>query len=594
MGHPFTNTRSSYTIGRLINLARDDDDFFELVSIRLLVEPNHPTSLRAAAARLTLACSSVWLFPFILDDTVLEKLLEWTKEEQPEDEERFLAVSSRPGAKWGKDAEKRDKELLLTYATGLLAVALQNEEIVDDVVRQGLVEPLVKYLRRSVLRNEGKAGAKLVGQGLSKAGAQPGLFSPGGKEGTSRKRAKVSIGRDEGRVGSEIRMGNEGALEGVENRGLTEGGKGTEAKGKGKMEETNGEAEDDVGGDSDEALDEFYHRQGIEGENAADDEDMEVGRAGPKASKAERRKSKALKNKRRAVAEEGGGGGSADGPNQVANAEQKNGEQRDEQSVPERKRRKSRKVVDSGGEKPQEGGQKSEVFAGGGDAAETVRGEPLGTWVSTGVGPLVQPGHGKLEGETRYDLAIDRAGATALKLAHDRGIGTVEVADVDEFGEPKALAKSMDQEAERQGAKEQGAEARKLEVDARKSERESKKQEREAKKQEPGAAVGVSGGEALQQEGKESTGTELDPKSTETNQPQQGETGSVKENKANERKKEVDLRFVMARAREAAESEARAAGAPEEAVMAAGDAAAESVRIWQLFCMSCQCKAYVS
>lgn len=40
---------------------QEDDDFFELLSSRLLVEPVHSTKIRAAAVRLLLACVSSWM-----------------------------------------------------------------------------------------------------------------------------------------------------------------------------------------------------------------------------------------------------------------------------------------------------------------------------------------------------------------------------------------------------------------------------------------------------------------------------------------------------------------------------------------------------
>jgi HIV-1 Vpr-binding protein len=40
---------------------QEDDDFFELLSSRLLVDPVHATKIRAAALRLLLACVSSWM-----------------------------------------------------------------------------------------------------------------------------------------------------------------------------------------------------------------------------------------------------------------------------------------------------------------------------------------------------------------------------------------------------------------------------------------------------------------------------------------------------------------------------------------------------
>lgn len=42
-------------------VSQEDDDFFELLSSRLLVDPVHATKIRAAALRLLLACVSSWM-----------------------------------------------------------------------------------------------------------------------------------------------------------------------------------------------------------------------------------------------------------------------------------------------------------------------------------------------------------------------------------------------------------------------------------------------------------------------------------------------------------------------------------------------------
>lgn len=97
VGHLSSNvSRSAHTIGRLVNLIRvspsvilrfplsmneiksisqgrvkyldieficvqDDDDFFELISTRYLVEGIYSTKLRAATARLLYSCVSCWM-----------------------------------------------------------------------------------------------------------------------------------------------------------------------------------------------------------------------------------------------------------------------------------------------------------------------------------------------------------------------------------------------------------------------------------------------------------------------------------------------------------------------------------------------------
>ncbi|CAM6107327.1 unnamed protein product [Calypogeia fissa] len=157
-GHPYTNnSRSSHPIGRLVNLIREDDDFFELVSSKFLVDTGHTIRVRAAAARLLLACISCWMYPHVFEDQVLVNIKQWVIED--------LATTSNrnpPGITGGRsnntEYSAMDREMLRTYATGLLAVALQGSDVVEDVLTTGMVGKLMHYLRIRVLGDSGSAG----------------------------------------------------------------------------------------------------------------------------------------------------------------------------------------------------------------------------------------------------------------------------------------------------------------------------------------------------------------------------------------------------------------------------------------------------
>lgn len=147
-GHPYsTNSRSSHMIGRLVNLIREDDDFFELLSSRLLVEPVHSTKIRAAAVRLLLACVSSWMYPHVFEEEVLTNIKRWVIEDTLKD----VAASRASRSKSTKDADAVDREMLRTYSTGLLAVALGGSDVVEDVLTTGMVGQLIHYLRVRVL-----------------------------------------------------------------------------------------------------------------------------------------------------------------------------------------------------------------------------------------------------------------------------------------------------------------------------------------------------------------------------------------------------------------------------------------------------------
>ncbi|ERN08575.1 hypothetical protein AMTRI_Chr11g155380 [Amborella trichopoda] len=132
----FSNGRASHNIGRLGNLIRDNDEFFELVSFKFLTESRYSTSVRCAAARLLLACSTTWMYPHVFDESVLENVKRWVMDDKGE------ADGNNPV----------DMHMLRTYATGLLAVSLSGGgQMVEDVLTSGLSGKLMRFLRTRVL-----------------------------------------------------------------------------------------------------------------------------------------------------------------------------------------------------------------------------------------------------------------------------------------------------------------------------------------------------------------------------------------------------------------------------------------------------------
>ncbi|OWM77237.1 hypothetical protein CDL15_Pgr028874 [Punica granatum] len=145
--HTTTNARSSYTIGRLCNLVRDNDEFFELVSSKYLSESRFSTSVQAAAARVLLSCSLTWMYPHVLEEPVLENIKSWVMDEVT----RFSGEESNWKLESGRK-EVSDHQMLKTYSTGLLAVALDGDgPLVEDVLTCGLSAKLMPYLRLRVL-----------------------------------------------------------------------------------------------------------------------------------------------------------------------------------------------------------------------------------------------------------------------------------------------------------------------------------------------------------------------------------------------------------------------------------------------------------
>ncbi|XP_059663011.1 DDB1- and CUL4-associated factor homolog 1 [Cornus florida] len=143
-GHSsLNNSRSSHNIGRLGNLVRENDDFFELISSKFLSETRYPVSVQAAAVRLLFSCSLTWMYPHVFEETVLENIKRWVMDE--------AARSSGEDHNWKHEQGRKrssDHDMLRTYSTGLLAVCLAGgNQVVEDVLTSGLSAKLMRYLR---------------------------------------------------------------------------------------------------------------------------------------------------------------------------------------------------------------------------------------------------------------------------------------------------------------------------------------------------------------------------------------------------------------------------------------------------------------
>lgn len=142
-----TNARAAHNIGRLGSIIRENDDFFELISLKFLSENRYSTSVKAAASRLLLCCSLTWIYPHVFEEPVLENIKNWVTD----DNTRLSGEEQNLKRDLGRK-EVSDSELLKTYSTGLLAVCLVGGgQIVEDVLTSGLSAKLMRYLRSRVL-----------------------------------------------------------------------------------------------------------------------------------------------------------------------------------------------------------------------------------------------------------------------------------------------------------------------------------------------------------------------------------------------------------------------------------------------------------
>ncbi|KAJ1273603.1 hypothetical protein BS78_06G294700 [Paspalum vaginatum] len=141
-----TNTRSTYTIGKLANLLRDNDDFYELVFCKFLSDTSYSVAIRAAAARLLLSCHSAWTpqYPHAFEDSIIDNIKKWVTEDAEASNEcewKYLGTN-----------KPTDSEMLRTYAIGLLAMALcSGGQLVEDVLTMGVSAKLMRFLRIRVL-----------------------------------------------------------------------------------------------------------------------------------------------------------------------------------------------------------------------------------------------------------------------------------------------------------------------------------------------------------------------------------------------------------------------------------------------------------
>ncbi|KAL9177209.1 hypothetical protein ABFS82_01G044400 [Erythranthe guttata] len=146
--HSSTNNgRSSHDVGRLGNLIRENDEFFELISSKFLTESRYSVAVQAATTRLLISCSLTWMYPHVFEDDVLANIRSWVMEEIPR--------SSGDDRNSKHDIGKRKTsaaEMLHTYSTGLLAVCLAcGGQLVEDVLTSGLSSKIIRYLRIRVL-----------------------------------------------------------------------------------------------------------------------------------------------------------------------------------------------------------------------------------------------------------------------------------------------------------------------------------------------------------------------------------------------------------------------------------------------------------
>ncbi|XP_019416933.1 PREDICTED: DDB1- and CUL4-associated factor homolog 1-like [Lupinus angustifolius] len=142
-----SNGRAAHSIGRLGSIIRENDEFFELISSKFLLESRYSISVQVASARLLLCCSLTWIYPHVFEEPVIENIKDWVM-----DESAILSAEDQSMKHHPRKREASDSEMLKTYSTGLLAVCLiGGGQVVEDVLTSGLSAKLMRYLRLRVL-----------------------------------------------------------------------------------------------------------------------------------------------------------------------------------------------------------------------------------------------------------------------------------------------------------------------------------------------------------------------------------------------------------------------------------------------------------
>ncbi|KAF8097533.1 hypothetical protein N665_0286s0042 [Sinapis alba] len=137
----YSNGRSNHISGKLCNLIRENDEFFEYISSNFLTGNTYSTAVKAASVRLLMNCSLTSMYPYVFDDDVTDNFKNWVLDE---------AVKF-PGEHSGSK-EASDAVMLKTYSTGLLAISLTSRgQLVEDVLSSGLSAKLMHYLRVRVI-----------------------------------------------------------------------------------------------------------------------------------------------------------------------------------------------------------------------------------------------------------------------------------------------------------------------------------------------------------------------------------------------------------------------------------------------------------
>ncbi|KAG2449728.1 hypothetical protein HYH02_005255 [Chlamydomonas schloesseri] len=136
--------RAAAAVGKLLNCVKERESVYDTVCDSWILSRTAALEQQVAGLRLVLACLSAWSFQYPLtEDRCMELLLEWAGEDGDD--------TPTPSDPAPADDDALLREARSVYATGLLAIAMTNEDYSGQASSSPLVPRIAKYLRRAML-----------------------------------------------------------------------------------------------------------------------------------------------------------------------------------------------------------------------------------------------------------------------------------------------------------------------------------------------------------------------------------------------------------------------------------------------------------
>ncbi|GLI63939.1 hypothetical protein VaNZ11_007080, partial [Volvox africanus] len=139
-----TGQRAAHSIGRLLACIKERESVYDNLCESWVLSRSVPMEQQVAGLRLVLACLSCWGFQYPLtEDRCMELLLEWAGEAGDE----TPTPSDPPPA----DDDALLREARSVYSTGLLAIAMTNEDHAGPASSTPLLPRVAKYMKSALL-----------------------------------------------------------------------------------------------------------------------------------------------------------------------------------------------------------------------------------------------------------------------------------------------------------------------------------------------------------------------------------------------------------------------------------------------------------